>query len=116
MMAEYGAFCNLYGKTLRNSVLEYMLEMDNLDFAVGDVAAELSISRPKMYQIIKHLEKENIDKKTRTVAGTQLYSLNTSSKPVKLLKKSFKECLKLIIGSHSEKIPIKSSEVIKAHA
>lgn len=100
---EYGAFCELYGKTIRNRVLEYLLEMGSLDFAIGDMAEEIGISRPKAYQVIKELEKEGYAIKTRIIAGTQLYTLNQKKKEVKLLLKNFKECLKIIVEEHEEK-------------
>ncbi len=100
---KFGIFCEIYGKTLRNLVIEYLLEMRNLDFAVGDMAEEIEISRPKAYEIIKNLEKENIVKKSRTVSGTQLYILNKNNIKVKLLTKTFKECLNLVIENHQEK-------------
>ena len=100
---KFGAFCELYGKTIRNRVLEYLLEMKGLDFAVGDMTEEIGISKPRAYQIIKKLEKEGYVIKSRIVAGTQLYILNETSKRVKLLLKDFKECLKLVLEEHEEK-------------
>lgn len=101
--AEYGAFCEVYGKSLRNLMLEFMLENKGLDFSVGDIAEELSISRPKAYQIIKEIEKEGIAKKSRIVSGTQLYILNDKSRRAVLLIKGFKECLKVVAGENPRK-------------
>lgn len=101
-MVEYGCFCELYGRTLRNKVLEYMLEMFGLDFAIGDIAKEISISRPKAYQIFSDLEKKEFVKKTRIVSGTQLYALDKNNKEVKLLHKSFLACLKLVASEHTK--------------
>ena len=106
---KYGLFCKLYGKTLRNKVLEYMLEMGELDFAVGDLAEETDISRPKAYDIIEKLEKEGIVKKTRKVSKTRLYSLDHTNKKVELLEKSFHECLKIAVGD-VVKNPLKELE------
>jgi sugar-specific transcriptional regulator TrmB len=100
---EFGAFCEVYGKSLRNRFLEYLLEMRDLDFAVTDVAEDIGISKPKAYDILKNLEKENIVKKTRVVGGTQLYSLNKEDKKVKLLMKNFKECLDMVVEEYEEK-------------
>ncbi|MBT7903600.1 hypothetical protein HN587_07085 [Candidatus Woesearchaeota archaeon] len=94
---EYGAFCELYGKTLRNKVLEQILERGRLDFAVSDLLEEINISKPKLYEIIRELEETNILVKSRIVGPTQLFLLNTNSQKVRLLNKNFKECLKLII-------------------
>lgn len=99
-MNKYGKFCEVYGKTLRNKLLEYILEMGRLDFAVGGLAEEINISRPKAYQLITELEDEGIIKKTRIVGKTQLYSLNHENVKVKLLKKSFDECLRLVVDEN----------------
>ena len=79
-----GMFCKVYGSGLRNRVLEYMLEFGELDFAAGDIAKEIGISRPKTYQIIAELELQKIIKKSRVVSGTQLYVLNDELLQVKL--------------------------------
>ncbi len=100
---KYGMFCEVYGKSLRNLVVEYLLEMRDLDFAVGDMAEELDISRPKAYEIIKILIKENIVKKSRIISGTQLFILNKDEAKVKLLMKTFDECLNLIVDKYQEK-------------
>jgi predicted transcriptional regulator len=92
-----GMFCQIYGDSLRNRFLECLLQMGNLDFAIGDIAMEINISRPKAYQILNILEKQGLVIKSRRVAGTQLYELNNKSPQVKILRKSFKECLKLVV-------------------
>jgi sugar-specific transcriptional regulator TrmB len=100
---EFGEFCRLYGETLRNRVLEYLLELGSLDFAIGDMAVEIGISKPKAYEIMKNLEKEGFVKKTRIIAGTQLYMLNEKKLEVKQLKRDFKECLKRVLEEAEEK-------------
>ncbi len=90
---NYGEFCKLYGKTLRNKILEHILELDNLDFAVSDILEFIDISKPKLYQIIKELEKEKIIKKSRIISNTQLYKLNKSNINTKLLIDSFNRCI-----------------------
>ena len=108
---EYGAFCELYGKTLRNLVVEYILENKGLDFAIGDMAEELNISRPKAYELIKDLERENLVKTSRIISGTQLFLLNEHEEKAKLLLKNFKECLKVIAEENEEKVNFSSGEI-----
>ncbi len=100
--SEYGTFCKIYGKSLRNKVLEFILELRELDFAVSDILEEINISKPKLYQIIKELEEDNIIKKCREVSGTQLFILNQKDEKVKLLIQSFNECLKIVIEEFKE--------------
>ncbi|MBU2589846.1 MAG: winged helix-turn-helix domain-containing protein [Nanoarchaeota archaeon] len=101
-----GTFCKIYGENIRNQILEYMLENQDLDFAVGDMAKELNISRPKAYEIIKTFENEGYINKSRVIGKTQLYILNKENNIVKLFLRDFKECLKLIIRTYSKKQPI----------
>ncbi|MBW2994900.1 MarR family transcriptional regulator [Candidatus Woesearchaeota archaeon] len=95
-----GVFCEIYGATIENRILEYLLENQDLDFAVGDMAKELGISRPKAYDVIKKFEKKKYVKKSRIIGKTQLYILNMENKRVKLFLRDFKECLKLVIEEH----------------
>lgn len=101
-MNKIGAFCETYGKTISNRILEYLMENENLDFAVGDMAKELGISKPKAYEVIKYFEEKGYVKKSRIVGKTQLYILNKENARVKLFLKDFKECLKLIAEEYSE--------------
>jgi|SRR3989338_183066 len=102
-MNEIGAFCEAYGNTIPNRILEYLMENEDLDFAVGDMAKELQISKPKAYEIIGGFEKKGYVKKSRIVSKTQLYALNKDDKRVKLFLKDFKECLRIVAEENSEK-------------
>ena len=99
---EIGKFCELYGDSIRNRVLEYVLENQSLDFAIGDLAEEIGISKPKAYEEMKKLEKEGFVIKTRIVAGTQLYGLNKDNRDVKQLLKTFQECLDLVVEKYTQ--------------
>jgi DNA-binding MarR family transcriptional regulator len=96
-MRKTGAFCETYGNTIHNSILEYILENQDLDFAIGDMAIELNISKPKAYELINYFETKGYIKKSRLVGKTQLYILNKDNKRIKLLLNDFKQCLKFII-------------------
>jgi len=102
-MENIGAFCEIYGNTINNRVLEYLLENQTLDFAIGDMARELKISRPKTYEIIKEFEKKEYVNKSRIVGKTQLYILNKENNRVRLFLKTFKECLKMVVEEYGGK-------------
>ena len=99
---EMGAFCETYGNTIENRVLEYLLENQDLDIAIGDMAKEIGISRPKAYEVIKEFKKKGFIKESRIVGKTQLYRLNKTNKRVKLFLRDFKECLRLVVEEHEE--------------
>ena len=101
-MNEIGAFCETYGNNIPNRILEYLMENEDLDFAVGDMAKELQISKPKAYEIIGEFEKKGYLKKSRIVGKTQLYILNKENSRVKLFLNDFKECLRLVAEENSE--------------
>src|SRR3989338_8963044 len=106
-----GAFCDVYGDTIENQVLEYLLENKDLDIAVGDMAHELAISRPKAYQVISHFEEKGYVQKSRIIGNTQLYTLNKSDKCVHLFLRDFKECLRLVAEEHQTNALIRSARV-----
>ena len=97
-----GAFCEVYGDTIKNEIMEYILENKELDFAAGDMAKELNVSRPKAYEVIKNFEDKKYIKKSRIVGKTQLYLLNKENPRIKLFLKTFNECLRIIAEEHSE--------------
>ena len=109
-----GAFCEVYGDTIKNKILEYLLENQGLDFAVGDIAKETGISKPKAYEVFKEFEKRKYVKKSRLVGKTQLYILNKENKVVALFMRNFKECLKLVVSQH--KVVVGSSSAGIAYA
>lgn len=110
-MVEIGAFCETYGITINNRILEYMLINQDIDFAVGDMAKELEISKPKAYEVIKSFEEKGYVNKSRIVGRTQLYILNKKNPRVKLFLKDFKECLRIIVEEYSEE----EIEPLEAH-
>lgn len=95
-----GAFCSIYGNTIENQVLEFILENNAIDFAVGDMAKQLEISRPKAYQAVDYFIKKGFLVKSRIIGKTQLYLINKENKVVQMLLKSFKDCLKIVAEEH----------------
>ncbi|MBI5003050.1 hypothetical protein HZC31_06715 [Candidatus Woesearchaeota archaeon] len=106
-----GVFCDVYGDTIENQVLEYLLENQDLDVAVGDMAYELTISRPKAYQVIALFEGKRYVQKSRIIGNTQLYKLNKADKHVQLFLRDFKECLRLVVEEHQTSTLIRSARV-----
>ena len=84
--------------------------MEYSDFAIGDIAKFLKISRPKTYEVIKEFEKKGYVKKSRIVGKTQLYKLNKENKRVKLFLKDFKECLRIVVEEELKKQKKKSKK------
>ena len=110
---EHGAFCETYGNTISNRILEYLMENEDLDFAVGDMAKELKISKPKAYEIIGDFEKKGYVKKSRIIGKTQLYILNKEDSRVKLFLRDFKECLRIVADEYSEESSCSNADACK---
>jgi hypothetical protein len=103
-------FCEVYGFTLNNLVWGYLIENLRVGIAVGDMAKELGISRPKAYQIIEEFTKKKYTFKSRIIGKTQLYELNKDNNIVKIYIRNFKECIQGVVDeykikkNHSENI------------
>ncbi|MGV8150501.1 MAG: helix-turn-helix transcriptional regulator [Candidatus Woesearchaeota archaeon] len=100
---EYDAFCDTYGRTLNNLVWGHFLTNANGGTAVGDMAKEIGISRPKAYQIVEEFLKKGYIKKSRVFGKTQIYALNEENPVVKIFQRNFKECLNIVAGQYSKK-------------
>ena len=98
-----GEFCEIFGITPRNVIIEFFLEMRGLDFSIGDVAKETGLNRATTYNTIEELEKAKYLTPTRKVSGSQLYILNTDKEEVKVLINTFNMILKSIAEKYKEK-------------
>ena len=92
----WGAFCDLFGATARNRVLEIFLEGTGVDNGLGNIAEESGLSRATVYYIIARLLRQGLVMPTRTVGRTQLYKLNTGNEEVKALLSGFNSALRLV--------------------
>ncbi len=115
-MKKSGAFCETYGITIGNRVLEYILENQDIDFAVGDMAKEIGISKPKAYEAIRKFEEKGYVKKSRIVGKTQLYKLCPENRRVRLFMQDFNECLKISAEESSGKNKCSSGRGLAASA
>lgn len=98
-----GAFVEIYGNTIHNRILEYLLENQSLDFAVPDLARELCISKPKVYELMELFIKKNLVIKSRIIGKTQLYKLNKENGLAQFFLKNFRDCLKLVSEPYIKK-------------
>mgnify|MGYP001592948725 CR=1 FL=1 len=103
MENKYGEFCEIFGITPRNIIIEFFLEMRGLDFSIGDVAKETGLNRATTYNTIEELIKAKYLIPTRKVSGSQLYVLNTDKEEVKVLINTFNMILKSIAEKYKEK-------------
>lgn len=113
-MNEISRFRKIYGNNVNNKILEYLLENQDIDFAVGTMCEELEISKPRSYEIIQEFEKKKYILKSRIVSKTQLYRLNKENEDVKIFLRNFNECLKIVINEYQTVSPAKTSKNINS--
>lgn len=103
MKIPIGKYCEIYGNTKENIVMEYFLEAYDSDMAVSEVYMIENISKPKVYQIIYRFMKKGLVVKSRVIGKTQMYKLNTENPIVKIYIRNFKECLNMVFEQYSKK-------------
>ena len=96
----WGRFCDVFGATPRNRILEFFLEMRELDFPIGEVAQETNLSRATAYAAFEGLLEEGYLIYSRKVSGGQLYKLDIHNEEVKMLVYSFNFVLQGIVQQH----------------
>ena len=102
MEQKYGTFCEIFGCNPRNRILEFFLEMRELDFSIGDVAKETGLNRATTYNTMEGLIREGYILPTRKVSGGQLYNLNMDKPEVNMLIQSFNFVLHGIVKGYAE--------------
>ena len=95
-----GEFSRIFGINPRNKIMEFFLEMRNLDFGIGDIAKETGLNRATTYNTMGELVDTSYLIPTRKVSGGQLYKLNTEKNEVKFLIKVFNSLLKNLVNEH----------------
>lgn len=92
----WGVFCDVFGASARNRVLEIFLEGPGVDNGLGNIAEETELSRAAVYNVIDSLLEQGLVVPTRKIGKTQLYKLNLGKEEVKVLVKAFDLSLKAI--------------------
>jgi len=113
---EGGIFCEVFGNTPRNRILEFFLTMRTLEYSIGDIALETSLSRASAYNIMGELIKRKIIIPTRKSSGAQLYMLNIEDKEVQLLLKIDNILLDKLFEEYEEKYGMKVATTSKKKA
>lgn len=102
MAKEIGIFCEAFGDTARNKLIEFFLEMRSTDFGIADVAKELKMNKATAYNVSKELIERKIILPFRIIGKTQTYRLNTQNMLVKGLIKAHNELMKNFVQEELE--------------
>ena len=113
MKLPIGHYCKIYGNNTTNRVIEYFLECEYTMVAIGDMAKDIGISRPKAYQIVDEFLKKGYVVKDRVIGKTQLYRINKENSIVKIFIRNFNECLNMVANEYSKSHSSKVPEIIK---
>jgi len=114
MTLPIGQYCMVYGNTIPNRIIEHFLECEYTGVAVGDMAKDIGISRPKAYQIVDEFLKKGYIVESRIVGRTQLYALNKETPVVKIFIRNFNECLKMVVNEYKTKKDVKVPVIVKS--
>ena len=95
-------FCEAFGDTPRNQLIEFFLEMRSTDFGLADVARELKMNKATTYNASKELIERKIIIPCRFIGKTQTYKLNKDSILVKSLLKAHNELMKNFVQEEQE--------------
>ena len=101
---KWGAYCEKFGATPRNRVLEIFLTLRTLPLSVDDVAEETGLSKTTTSKMIEGMIKKEYILATRVFRGKQLYQLNKENKDVELFLKAYNAVLDEIVEEYSEKV------------
>ena len=96
---KWGAFCETFGATPRNRVLEIFLTIRSIPLSVEDVAEETELSLEQTSRMMKQLLLQHY---ILPVKEKQLYRLNMDKQEVKALLKAYNAVLD--VGRYGEKV------------
>lgn len=91
-----GIFCETFGHTNRNKILEFFLEMSNTDYGLADIARLLNMNKATVYNTAGELINKQIITPHRTLGRTQTYILNKKNPTVQFLIQTFHQMLNTI--------------------
>ncbi|MBI2575068.1 helix-turn-helix transcriptional regulator [Candidatus Woesearchaeota archaeon] len=111
---QWGEFCQIFGATPRNRILEFFLDLRELDHSIGDVARETGLNRATAYNTMRKLVKSRYIKPARKVSGSQLYKLTMEKAEVKVMVQAYSLILKKIANEYQEMHTILKPQIIKA--
>lgn len=110
----WGEFCNTAGPTPRNRVLEFFIDMRDLDYTPSDIAEFTGLNRATTHKVMNRLEKEKYLMSSRKISGVQLYKVNKNKREVKLLIAIFDMILDKIAQEYdAEKHTGQKEEIIQ---
>ncbi len=93
-MKEEGFFCQTFGSSPRNRILEFFLEMRDTDYGIADIARNLDMNKATAYAAAEDLIEKKILIPTRIIGRTQLYTLNKKDMRAKIVLYAFDQLLK----------------------
>jgi len=99
----WGDFCEIFGVTPRNRILEFFLSLDGLDFTISDIAEEVRLNRATTYNTMKELINDEYIILSRKVSAGQLYKLNKNKLEVKKLLKVMDQIIDKIYDDYTKK-------------
>ena len=101
---KWGAYCETFGATPRNRIMEVFLTGRSLEFSQEDIVEETTLPKVVVASMMAKITKKGHVIATRALKGKQLYRLNKEHKDVKLFLKAYDAILHTIVEEYNEKI------------
>ena len=98
-MKEETVFIEIFGKNPMMKVLDFLISFQLFDYSLTEIAKNSEVSYSTLQTFWDKLEKNNLVIKTRRIAKSDMYKLNTDNPAVKEL---IKLDWKLIKGSEQK--------------
>ncbi len=106
---EKSVFLEVLGDSHEMRIIDFLIEHRWSDYTKTEIAKWCEVSRPTLYKIWPHLEKNGIIKPTRKFSRATLYKLNEDNELVKALVEVDRVILKKIFNEvGQEKIKLKA--------
>ncbi|MDO8628349.1 MAG: hypothetical protein Q7R56_01185 [Nanoarchaeota archaeon] len=81
----YGTFCELFGATPKNRILEEYFTFGKGDYPINGIAENTGVKKSTAYKIATELINKGYLLPTRKIGGMQFYKLNQENPDIQLL-------------------------------
>lgn len=93
METDISKFREVVGNSPTARIIEYLIECEDLDFSLTDIAEGASVGWTTLHRLWKNLETLNLIRPTRKIGNAKLFTLNKETLIAKALINLFKQSL-----------------------
>lgn len=101
-MEQKSSFLTIFGETPILKVLDFLIENQEFDYSLTEIARNSEIAWTTLHQFWKEFVKQGLVIKTRNIGRAEMYKLNTKSELVKKLLEMDLELSKILAKKEIE--------------